>query len=171
MEATCLAKLSEMTELSLFRMEFPEQWVRDVLILATNDEISGDDITLQEFYMYSGCHFFMACFEGIYDRRLSWSPKLVSNREESPFRLQKYMALCRFISITSAMTFTNKPSPSFLDRFHDVRQMINSFNEHYLDNYTPSWISCLDELMNSFLDRFCQRFMSVPRKTHPIVNK
>ena len=59
-------------------------------------------------------------------------PTTVSIREGSPFRLQKYMALRRFISITSAMRFTNKPSPSFLDRFHDVRQMLNKFNEHYL---------------------------------------
>ena len=59
-----------MTELSLFRMVFPEQWVRGVLIPATNEEISGDDITLKEFYVYLGCHFFMARFEGISDWRL-----------------------------------------------------------------------------------------------------
>ena len=42
---------SEMTELYLFRMVFPEQWVGGVLIPATNKEISGDNITLQEFYL------------------------------------------------------------------------------------------------------------------------
>ena len=119
-------------------MAFPEQWVRDVLIPATNEEIAGDNITLQEFYVYFGCHFFMACFEGISDRRLWWYPKPVSIWEGSPIWLQKYMDLCRFISIISVMRFTNKPSPSFLDRFHDVRQMIKNFNEHYLENYTPS---------------------------------
>ena len=61
-------KISEMAELSLFRMAFPEQWVRDVLIPATNEEIAGDDITLQEFYVYLGCHFFMTRFEGISDQ-------------------------------------------------------------------------------------------------------
>ena len=59
-----------MTELSLFRMEFREKWVRDVLIPSTNEEISGENITLKAFYVYLGCHFFMACFEGISDRRL-----------------------------------------------------------------------------------------------------
>ena len=73
-------KSSEMTELYIFTMTFPDQWVRDVFIPATNEEISGDDITMQEFYVYLGCHFFMACFEGISDQRLSWSPKLVSIR-------------------------------------------------------------------------------------------
>ena len=44
-------KISEMTELSIFRMAFPEQWVMEKLIPATNEEISGDDITLKEFYV------------------------------------------------------------------------------------------------------------------------
>ena len=47
-------KKSEITELSLFRITFHEQWVRDVLIPATNEEIVGDDITLQECYVYLG---------------------------------------------------------------------------------------------------------------------
>ena len=112
----------------------------------------------------------MACFEGISDRRLWWSPRPLSIQEVAPFRLQKYIDLRRFISITSAMRFTNKPSPSFLDRFHDVRQIINKFNKHYLENYTPSWISCLDDSMNSFLEKFCTGFMCVPRKPHPLGN-
>ena len=49
--------------------------------------------------------------------------------------------------------------------------MLNNFNEHYLENYNPSWLSCLDALMNSFLDKFCPRFMSVPRKPHPLGNE
>ena len=85
-------KISEMTELSLFRMKFPEKWVRDVLIPENNKEISGDDITLKEFYLYLRCHFFMTCFEGISDRRFWWSPKPVSIQEGTPFCLQKYMA-------------------------------------------------------------------------------
>ena len=48
-------------------MVFLEQWVRYVLIQETNEKIAVDDITLKEFYVYLGCHFFMACFEGIYD--------------------------------------------------------------------------------------------------------
>ena len=49
--------------------------------------------------------------------------------------------------------------------------MLNNFNEKYLENYTPSWISCLNELMHSFLDKFCPGFMIVPPKPHPIGNK
>ena len=49
--------------------------------------------------------------------------------------------------------------------------MLNKFNEHYLENYTTSWISCLNESMNSFLNKFCPGFMSVPRKPHPLGNE
>ena len=49
--------------------------------------------------------------------------------------------------------------------------MINNFNEHYFEKYTPSWISCLDESMKYFLDKFCPGFISVPRKPHPLGNE
>ena len=52
-----------------------------------------------------------------------------------------------------------------------MRQIINNFNEHYLDNYTTSWLSCLDESMNYFLDKFCPGFMIVTRKLHPLGNE
>ena len=52
-----------------------------------------------------------------------------------------------------------------------MRKMINNFNKHYLDYYTPSWISCLNELMNSFLDNFFPGFISVPRKPHLLGNE
>ena len=85
--------------------------------------------------------------------------------------MQKYMALRQFIPITSDMRFTNKHFPSFLDRFHDVQQMINNFNAHYLENYTPSWIGCLDESMNYFMEKLCPGFMSVPHKPYPLGNE
>ena len=49
--------------------------------------------------------------------------------------------------------------------------MINNFNEHYLENYTPYWLSCLDDSMNYFLDKFFPGFISVLRKPHPLGNE
>ena len=49
--------------------------------------------------------------------------------------------------------------------------MINKFNEHYLENYTPSWISCLNESMKYFLEKLCPGFIIVPRKTHSLGNE
>ena len=49
--------------------------------------------------------------------------------------------------------------------------MIEGFNDHYEGEYVPSWLNCLDESMNSFLDNFCPGFMCVPRKPHPFGNE
>jgi len=49
--------------------------------------------------------------------------------------------------------------------------MIDAFSDHYANEYAPSWLSCLDESMNSWLDKFCLGFMSVPRKPHPLGNE
>ena len=77
----------------------------------------------------------------------------------------------RFQNIGAAIRYTNIELPAFLDRFHDVRQIIEGWNDHYEGEYVPSWLNCLDESMNSFLDKFCQGFMCVPRKPHPFGNE
>ena len=41
-----------MDEFALFRMCFPEDWVKNTLHPATNKEIKGDHLTLSEFYVY-----------------------------------------------------------------------------------------------------------------------
>ena len=83
--------------------------------------------------------------------------------EGAPFRLLEYMLGRRFQNIGTAIRYTNIESPDFLDRFHDVRQMIEAFNDHHDGEYVPSWLNCVDESMNIFLDKFCPGFMCVPR--------
>jgi hypothetical protein len=56
------------------------------------------------------------------------------------------------------------PPQVFVDRFHKVRQMSEAFNDYYTKGYIPSWLNCLDELMNSWLNKYAPRFMNVPRK-------
>ena len=77
----------------------------------------------------------------------------------------------RFQNIGTAIRYTNIESPAFLDQFHDVRQIIEGWNDHYEGEYIPSWLNCLDELMNSFLDKFCPGFMCVLSKPHPLGNE
>ena len=48
---------------------------------------------------------------------------------------------------------------------------IVSFNDHYASEYRLLWLSCLDESMNSWLNKFCPGFMSLPRKPHPFGNE
>ena len=49
--------------------------------------------------------------------------------------------------------------------------MIDAFNDHYATEYSPSWLNCLDESMNVWLNKFCPGFMSLPRKPHSFGNE
>jgi hypothetical protein len=67
---------------------------------------------------------------------------------------------------------TDKPTPEdFVDKFHDVRQLVDAFNDHMSNAYTPSWLNCLDESMNTWLNKYCPCFVVVPRKPHPFGNE
>ena len=46
-----------MTELDLFRMAFPEDFILETVLPTTNKYIDGDDIDLREFYVWLGCYF------------------------------------------------------------------------------------------------------------------
>ena len=151
----------------------PGEVGQGISIPPTNERIDGDHMNVLEFYVFLGCHFYMASFEGILDRNLWWSQKDVNVFDGAPFRFNAFMTLNRFKAISSAaMEYTDKPPPQdFVDRFHDVRQMINAFNDHYAEENIPSWLSCLDKSMKSWLNKYCSGFMNVPQKPHPNGNE
>ena len=113
---------------NIFRMCLPDNFIWKVVIPMTNKYIEGPNMTLQDFYVWLGCHFFMASFEGIENNKLWWSEKTIKFFEGAPFRLSEYMSGRRFQNIGTAIRYTNIESPAFLDRFHNVRQMIEAFN-------------------------------------------
>ncbi|KAL7503417.1 hypothetical protein ACHAXN_001218 [Cyclotella atomus] len=82
-----------------------------------------------------------------------WSSKDIGQFNCAPFRLNSVMSYSQFNAIDRAIRYTNHlPPTTFDDKFHDVRQMIDAFNDHYEENYTPSWLNCLDESMNTWLN-------------------
>ena len=112
-----------MSEFDLFRMCFPDNYIWEVVVPRTNMYIDGLNMTLQDFYVWLGYHFFMACFEGI-EKKMWWSEKSINMFEGSPFRLSEYMSGRRFQNIGTDIRYTNIESPAFLDWFHDVHQII-----------------------------------------------
>ena len=56
-----------------------------------------------------------------------WSEKSINMFEGPPFRLSEYMSGQRFHNIGTAIRYTNIESPTFLDRFHGVRQIIEGW--------------------------------------------
>ena len=95
-------------------------------------------MTLQDFYVWLGCHFFMADFEGIENNKMWWPEKTIDMFEGAPFRLSEYVSGRRSQNIGTSIRYTNIESPYFLDWLHDVRQIIDDFNEHYNCEYVPS---------------------------------
>ncbi|EED93204.1 predicted protein [Thalassiosira pseudonana CCMP1335] len=142
--------IADMDVLAVFRMCMPERYIREVCIPATNVHIVGERLTLPEFYRWLGCRFFMACFVGVCSNENWWSQKPIDQFDGAPFRLNDVMSRSRFRVIDAAIRYTGKPPPSdFEDKFHHMRELQDAFNAHYAENYTPSWLSCLDESMNT----------------------
>ena len=79
--------VAEMNEFDLFRMCFPEQFVLDVIIPQTNKNLSTPIDLHDEFYVWLGCIFYMACFQGIGDRDEWWSSSPIDQFKGAPFRL------------------------------------------------------------------------------------
>ena len=163
--------IKEKTFFNTFRMCFPEEYIVDVLLPETNKHLKRA-MSLREFYVFLGCQFYMACFDGITDRRLWWSSEPVSKFSGAPFRLNEYISGQRFEDIVGALRYTNREAPTdFVDRFHPIRQLSKAWNKHYAEEYLPEWLNCLDESMNAFFDHLCLGFMVVPRKPHPFGNE
>ncbi len=88
-------------------MCFPVQFVLDVIIPQTNRHL-GTPINLHKFYVWLGCIFYMACFQGIGDRDERWSSAPINKFKGAPFRLNLFMSKKRFINITGALQYTDK---------------------------------------------------------------
>jgi hypothetical protein len=72
----------------------------------------------------------------------------------------------------AAIRYTSKEVPLlFVGRFDEVHEMINAFKEHYSSQYKPLWLNCINELMNSWVNKFCPGLMSLPCKPHPFGNE
>jgi hypothetical protein len=126
----------------------------DVCIPMTNKGLAKK-VDLREFYVFLGCIFNMSCYQGIPDWELWWSLHPIDMFDGAPFRLNAYMSRNRFCEIMQALQYTDKAEPLFfIDQFHEVRQMIDSFNNHYKNRYWPSWLSCIDESMSTWLNKF-----------------
>jgi hypothetical protein len=56
----------------------------------------------------------------------------------APFCLNKYLTKARFRKIMEPIHYTSKEVPlHFVDRFHEVEEMINAINDHYSSEYKP----------------------------------
>jgi hypothetical protein len=154
----------------MFLTFLPMKWVKDVLLVETNKHIDKP-VTMGEFLRWLGLWFTMAMHH-FKDRRSFWSTKEVDVFAGAPVRLGEYMSRNRFENILSSLCFTDTTPPAYKDHFWEVRQMIDAWNENMEQQFSPSWISCLDESMSKWVNEYtCPGFMCVPRKPWPFGNE
>ena len=85
--------------------------------------------------------------------------------------MNDFIKLDRFQEISRQLQLTNQEAPAFLDRLFGIRQLQDCFNNHYEKNYLPSWLSCMDESMSPWTNKYCPGYMFVPHKPHPFGNE
>ena len=81
------------------------------------------------------------------------------------FHLQLFMSRYRFEGILFAIKYTNNNPPAYNDRFWEVCQLLESWNDNMATNFIPSWINAIDESMSKWINEYtCPGFMFVPQK-------
>ena len=136
--------------LDMFLLFFPEM-LREVIIEATNSNLRQANaplLTHNEFLQFIGLWLFMATVCGSYSRRKFWDKRPVSMEYGAPYSFHEYMSRNRFEQIISNLGFTTWTPPAYTDKFWQVRQMIEIWNNHMTSIFSPGWVSCLDESMS-----------------------
>ena len=62
--------------------------------------------------------------------------------------------------------------PAFSDCFWEVWDMLKAWNKNMVEQFTPSWVSCLDKSMSTWTDKYtCPWWMFIPRNPWPFGNE
>jgi hypothetical protein len=159
--------------LKIFEGLFPVSHIEHVILPQINKtkEFEKQPLTYGEFLRWMGIWLIMSTVDGS-DRRSFWSTKNLDMFEGAPFRLNELMSRNRFENILSAIVYTDHNPPPYKDRFWEVRQMLDAWNNNMNARFVPSWINVIDESMSKWVGQFtCPGFMYVPRKPWPFGNE
>jgi hypothetical protein len=152
----------KLTKLQLFEVLFPIFWVKEVLIPETN-KILEVELKYGEFLQFLGIWLHICTTVG-HEQWDFWSKIKVEGRD-TPFKFNDIMSKYRFESILNALKYTKHEPSALKDFFWEVQKMIDAWNRNMEDEFSASWISCLDESMSKWLNQWtCPGFMVVPRK-------
>ena len=121
-------------------------------------------ISYGEVLSWFGLWILMSTVDGS-DRQSFWSMKEPNKFDRAPFRLNEYMSRKRFEEILGAITYTTNNPPAMLDRFWEVRGLIDAWNSNMEENFIPSWMNAIDKSMSKWVNEYtCPGFMCVPCK-------
>ena len=158
----------------LFEMFFFKDFILKVILPEINKRIQEDKhrpVTYGEFLRWLGLWFLMATITGP-DWTALWSMGEVDCFVGAPMRLGHFMSNKRFEVILKALSCTSCQPPAFRDRFWEVWEMLDAWNTDMTEQFTPSWVSCLDKSMSTWTNKYsCPGWMFVPQKPWPFGNE
>ena len=85
----------------------------------------------------------------------------------APFRINKYMSMTRFEGILGYLPNTYQKDIEYYYGFFHMRKMEEAWNLNMAEEFNPSWINVLDEIMMEWFNKYAPVFMCVGRKPHP----
>ena len=83
-----------------------------------------------------------------------WSMGEVDYFVGASMRLGSYMSRMCFESILKALSITLQERPAFMDHFWEVREIVKAWNSNMVEQFTPSWVSCLDKSMSTWTNKY-----------------
>ena len=119
--------IKDMNKLQLFLLCCLVEFIKTVLLPLTNTHLLKE-LTMQEFFIFLGCLFFMVCHPGVATCDLRWSAKGIFPTEVAPIYLNCLK------DIMGAICYTNHPQPSYANIFHDDHHMTDAWNMHMTES-------------------------------------
>ena len=167
------ARDGEPSNLQLFEGLFFMPFIKSVIIPTTNNNLLAGEknVTYGEFLWWIGLWLLMSTLIGP-QRCDFWAAHTIDAFPGAPIHLGVWMSHKRFEAILQALTYTDRQPPTFIDKFGEVRQMLEAWGKNMQQNFTPAYVNCLDESMSVWTNKFmCPGFMFVPRKPWPFRNE
>ena len=128
-------------------------------------------VSYGEFLHWLGLWFLMSTINGP-DRPGFWSMGEVDCFIGALLRLGSFMSRKQFEVILKALAITARQPPALRDGFWEVQEILEAWNANMTEQFTPSWVSCLDESMSTWTNKYsCPGWMFVPRKLWPFGNE
>ena len=164
---------AEPSNLDLFEGFFFLAYIKTTILPKTNNNLhhGHDQLQYGEFLQWLGLWLLMSTMVGP-QRHEYWAAYPINAFRGAPLRLGVWMSRARFDTILAALSFTDRNPPPFLNKFWEVRQMIDAWGSNMNNAFAPGYMNCLDESMSVWTNKFtCPGFMFVPRKPWPFGNE
>ena len=155
---------AEPSNIDLFLGLFFLDFIKTTIFPQTNNnpKAGNAQVTLGEFIQWIGLWLLMSILIGPQHHEF-WSTYSINAFKGSPIRLHPWMSRTRFNKILAALSFTNQHPPAFLDKFWNIRQMIDAWGATMNTAFATGYMNCLDESMSVWTNKFtCPGFMFVP---------